>query len=71
VHSLFVLPAARRRGVGRALVRHALRWGRRQAAGGAELGMAAANRSARALYESFGFRLQEVAMARDLRKSWP
>jgi GNAT superfamily N-acetyltransferase len=69
VHSLFVLPAARRRGVGKALVRHALRWAQRRGAGGAELGMAATNRRARALYESLGFRLQEVMMARRLRQS--
>lgn len=68
VHSLFVLPAARRRGVARALIRHALRWAQRRGVGGAELGMAATNRGARALYESFGFRLQEVTMARRLRQ---
>jgi hypothetical protein len=38
----------------------------RRGAGGAELGMAAANRRARRLFESFGFRLQEVRMARRL-----
>lgn len=69
VHSLFVLPAARRGGVARALVRHALRWAQRHGAGGAELGMAAANRRARSLYESFGFEVQEVMMARRLPQS--
>lgn len=63
VHSLFVLPVARRHGVARALIRYALRWAQRRGAGGAELGMAAVNRRARRLYEPFGFRLQEVMMA--------
>jgi len=66
VHSLFVLPAARRRGVARALIRHALRWAQRRGVGGAELGMAATNRRALSLYESLGFRVQEVTMARRL-----
>jgi GNAT superfamily N-acetyltransferase len=66
LHSLFVLPAARRRGVARALIRHAMRWAKRRGVGGAELGMAATNRRARSLYESFGFRVQEVTMARRL-----
>lgn len=69
VHSLFVLPEARRRGVARALIRHALRWAQRRGAGGAELGMAAGNRRARRLYESFGFRVQEVALACRLPQS--
>ncbi len=71
VHSLYVLPAARRRGVARALIRYALQWAQRRGAGGAELGMAANNHSARSLYESFGFRVQEVMMARRLRQSGP
>lgn len=71
LHSLYVAPAARRGGVARALIRHALRWAQRQGAGGAELGMAAANRGARGLYESFGFRVQEVALARRLPQSRP
>lgn len=69
LHSLFVRPAARRRGVARALIRHALRWAQRRGDGGAELGMAANNFCARALYEGFGFRVQEVMMARRLRQS--
>jgi GNAT superfamily N-acetyltransferase len=71
VHSLFVRPEARRRGVARRLMRHALAWARRRGAGGAELGMAAANRGARRLYESLGFEVQEVTMARRLSQSRP
>lgn len=66
VHSLFVEPSVRRRGVARRLIRHALRWALRRGVGGAELGMAANNRRARSLYESFGFSVQEVLMARRL-----
>jgi GNAT superfamily N-acetyltransferase len=69
LHSLFVLPEARRHGVGRRLMRHVLRWARWRGAGGAELGMAANNRRARSLYESFGFELQEISMARRLSQS--
>lgn len=71
LHSLFVQPEARRRGVARALNRHALRWAQRCGDGGAELGMAATNYGARSRYESFGFRVQEVMMARRLRQSAP
>jgi len=71
VHSLFVRPEARRRGVARRLMGHALAWARRHGAGGAELGMAAANRGARRLYDSLGFQLQEVVMARRLSQSRP
>ena len=71
VHSLFVRPEARRCGVARRLMRHALAWAQRRGAGGAELGMAAANRGARRLYTSLGFELQEVMMARRLSQSRP
>jgi GNAT superfamily N-acetyltransferase len=69
LHSLFVQPGARGRGIARRLVRHALQWAARRGAGGAELGMAADNRRARSLYDSFGFEVQEVVMACRLPQS--
>jgi ribosomal-protein-alanine N-acetyltransferase len=53
---LAVAPAARRRGVARALVSHALRVGRESGASRAILEVRASNQAAQSLYEHFGFR---------------
>jgi ribosomal protein S18 acetylase RimI-like enzyme len=66
VHSLFVVPSARRLGLARRLTRLALDWGRGRGATQARLEMAAPNRSARRLYESVGFRVREMMFARSL-----
>ena len=66
VHSLFVEPALRGRGVARRLVRHALACARRRGAQQVRLEMAHANRAARGLYESFGFAPREVMFTLDL-----
>lgn len=66
LHSLFVVPAARRLGVALRLTRLALDWGRGRGATQARLEMAAPNRSARRLYESVGFRVREMMFARPL-----
>lgn len=71
LHSLYVAPAWRRRGVGRRLVAHVLRRARRWGAQQALLEMAAGNRSARRLYEGFGFRVREFAYALALPQSPP
>jgi ribosomal protein S18 acetylase RimI-like enzyme len=66
LHSLFVMPFARRMGLARQLTRLALDWGRGRGSTQARLEMAAPNRSARRLYESAGFRLREMMFARSL-----
>lgn len=66
LHSLYITPGARRYRVARGLTRLALDWGRDRGATQARLEMAAPNRSARALYESLGFRVREMMFARQL-----
>jgi GNAT superfamily N-acetyltransferase len=67
LHSLFVQPAFRGTGIARRLVRQGLAWARRSGAQQARLEMAIANRPARSLYESFGFRPREEMFTLDLR----
>ena len=66
LHSLWVEPAARRLGLGRALTRAALAWAVRRGARQARLEAAANNPRALGLYRSLGFALREVMMARPL-----
>jgi ribosomal protein S18 acetylase RimI-like enzyme len=65
IHSVYVLPDYRRRGVGRQLLQGALEWGRAQACVEAELSTLCTN-PARQLYESLGFVGTEVEMRRSL-----
>ncbi len=69
LHTMFIWPAYRRAGIARLLIRRALRWAQRRGAAAAKLEMAAPNRAARALYEDFGFSVQEVMMACRLPQS--
>jgi ribosomal protein S18 acetylase RimI-like enzyme len=69
VHSLFVEPALRGRGVARRLVKHGLAWARRRGAQQVRLEMAHANRAARGLYESFGFAPREAMFTLDLGRA--
>ena len=66
LHSLYVVPNARRFRLARGLTRLALDWGRDRGATQARLEMAAPNRSARGLYEALGFRVREMMFARPL-----
>lgn len=66
LHSLYVVPAARRLGVAHRLTRLALDWGRGRGASQARLEMAAPNAGARRLYETAGFRVREMMFARAL-----
>ena len=66
LHSLFVTPRARGRGLARRLTNLALDWGRGRGATQARLEMAAPNQAARRLYETVGFRAREVMLARPL-----
>jgi ribosomal protein S18 acetylase RimI-like enzyme len=63
LNDLFVAPAARRRGIGRALLDaardHALATGAKRLV----LSTAAANRQARALYEAYGYKQDAVFLA--------
>jgi len=56
VHNLAVVPAQRRRGLGRLLMELALDWGRRRGARRAFLEVRPTNAAAMALYGSLGFR---------------
>jgi GNAT superfamily N-acetyltransferase len=67
LHSLFVVPAAQRLGLGRQLSRLALDWGRGRGAMQARVEMAAPNAAARRLYASLGFRLREMMLAMPLQ----
>lgn len=66
LHSLFVVPRARRLGLARRLTQLALDWGRGRGAVQARLEMAAPNSAARRLYESIGFQPREMMFARPL-----
>jgi len=56
IFQVATLPSARRKGLGRAVVRSLLEWGQRKAASKAYLQVESGNRAARNLYESLGFR---------------
>jgi ribosomal protein S18 acetylase RimI-like enzyme len=58
LNDLFVAPAARRRGVARALLNAAAEWGRESQAVRITLSTQATNAAARALYASMGWALQ-------------
>jgi ribosomal protein S18 acetylase RimI-like enzyme len=74
LHSLYVLSAYRRHGVGRRLIAQALRLARRDGAWQVRLDMAAGNRAARRAYEAAGFRVREMFFTLDLpplrRQRW-
>jgi ribosomal protein S18 acetylase RimI-like enzyme len=63
LNDLFVAPAARRRGVGRALLDAARDHGVATGAKRLVLSTAASNREARALYESYGYKQEDVFLA--------
>lgn len=63
MHSLYVVPAWRRRRVAQTLVSRALAWARCWGAQQAVLEMAAGNHRARRLYEGAGFRVRELTYA--------
>jgi len=69
VHSLYVVPAWRGRGIARRLVRRALRWGGRCGAQQARIEMAAGNAAAGNLYRSFGFVTRERMLAVPLKEA--
>ena len=60
LNDLFVDPAARRSGAGRALLQAAAEFGRREGAARLTLSTALTNASAQSLYESTGWRRDEV-----------
>lgn len=60
LNDLYVVPEARGRGVGRALMERARRLGEETGARSIELATEADNRTAQALYESLGYRRDEV-----------
>jgi GNAT superfamily N-acetyltransferase len=61
IHSLYVVPEHRMRGVGQALMRSALEWGKRRRCLEAELSTLACN-PARTLFEELGFEVVELGM---------
>jgi GNAT superfamily N-acetyltransferase len=65
VHALYVLELYRRRGVGQALLKVVLDWGRCSGCIEAELNALVAN-PAQALYEKLGFAVSELEMRRKL-----
>ena len=60
ITSLAVAPSQRRRGVGRALMEHALAYLRSRHAHQADLEVNVVNRAAQSLYESLGFRTSKL-----------
>lgn len=66
LHSLWVAPAARRLGLGRALTQMALAWGVRRRATQARLEVAAPNPGARRLYRELGFAERELLLVRPI-----
>src|SRR5205807_2110984 len=60
LNDLFIAPAARRRGIGRALLEAARDHGAQTGARRLVLSTAATNREARALYESYGYKQEDV-----------
>ena len=65
VHALFVHPAHRGRGIGKALLEAALEWGRYEGCAEAELNVLGRN-PARGLYERLGFHAFQTEMVREL-----
>ena len=65
IHALYVSPAYRRQGIGRALLHAALEWGRSVGCTEAELSVLVKN-PARSLYQKLGFRAFEIEMTRKL-----
>jgi ribosomal protein S18 acetylase RimI-like enzyme len=65
IHALYVLPAYRRRGVGTALLRAALKWGQQQHCRRAQLSVLPHN-PARRLYQALGFRIFGLEMRKDM-----
>jgi GNAT superfamily N-acetyltransferase len=61
IHALYVEPATRREGIGRALLRATLEWGRSQGCEEAVLNVLVGN-PARGLYEDLGFRPFQTKM---------
>jgi GNAT superfamily N-acetyltransferase len=66
LNDLFVIPMARRRGIGRALLDAARGHGLATGAKRLVLSTAATNQDARALYESYGFQRDDVFLAYQL-----
>lgn len=65
IHSLYVLPGHRRQGIGEALLRSALEWGRREGCVEAELSTLSQN-PARYLFEGLGFEVYKLEMRTSL-----
>ncbi len=65
IHAVYVLPAYRRRGVGTALLRTALKWGQQQRCRRAQLSVLPHN-PARRLYQALGFRAFGLEMLKDM-----
>ena len=66
LYDLYVLPVARRQGIGRALVEHAQEFARATGAARIELSTAIDNRPAQALYESLGYHKDDAFFYYDL-----
>jgi ribosomal protein S18 acetylase RimI-like enzyme len=65
IHALYVLPDYRRRGVGTALLRAALKWGQQQHCRRAQLSVLPHN-PARRLYQALGFSIIGLEMRKDM-----
>lgn len=64
--SLFVSPAGRKTGVGKALLQYAAQFAKAQGASRMDLTTARSNLAAQALYASLGWKLDEVFLAYNL-----
>jgi ribosomal protein S18 acetylase RimI-like enzyme len=71
IYDILVLPTHRGKGVGEALLKHALRVGRERKFREIGLMVNAKNAVARSLYEKLGFQTQYMIMARDEGKASP
>ena len=60
LNDLYVVPAARKTGVGEALMERARQWGRETGADGVSLETAIDNKTAQRLYEKLGYKRDEV-----------
>jgi ribosomal protein S18 acetylase RimI-like enzyme len=65
IHALYVLPAYRRRGVGTALLRAALKWGQQRHCRRAQLSVLPHN-PARRLYQALGFSICGLEMRKEM-----